>query len=139
MSDIYKPTVNKPPRNPFVRSLLLVSGFIAVILGFTGIFVPLLPTTPFLLLASWCFVRSSERMNQRLMHNRYLGPYISNYKSGHGITRRNKVYSLAFLWITLSISFIFGPPYWWLRLGLIFIGTVVTVHILRFKTLRDNQ
>jgi uncharacterized protein len=139
MSDSYKDPVYRNHKNPFIRSVFLVSGFIAVFLGFAGIFVPLLPTTPFLLLASWCFVCSSERMHQRLMHNRFLGPYISNYKSGHGITRRNKIYSLAFLWITLSISYISGPPYWWLRVGLIFIGTVVTIHILRFKTLRDNK
>ncbi|MBK6965421.1 MAG: YbaN family protein [Bacteroidales bacterium] len=139
MPDIYKSPVNGNQRNPIIRFLFLVSGLIAVFLGFAGIFVPLLPTTPFLLLASWCFVRSSERMNQRLMHNRFLGPYISNYKSGHGITRRNKLYSLAFLWITLSISFISGPPHWWLRMGLLAIGTVVTIHILRFKTLRENQ
>lgn len=139
MSDSYKYPIHRNHKNPFIRSVFLISGFIAVVLGFAGIFVPLLPTTPFLLLASWCFVRSSERMHRRLMHNRFLGPYISNYKSGHGITRRNKIYSLAFLWITLSISFISGPPYWWLRVGLIFIGTVVTFHILRFKTLRDNK
>jgi hypothetical protein len=77
-------------------------------------------------------------MNRLLLHNRYLGPYIRNYKSGRGITFRNKIYSLTFLWITLSTSFIFGPPYWWLRLGLLFIGTAVTIHVLRFKTLKEN-
>lgn len=138
MSDSYKGNAVQGQRNPIIRVLLMVSGILAALLGFVGIFVPLLPTTPFLLLASWCFMRSSERMNRLLLYNPYLGPYIRNYKSGRGITFRNKVYSLAFLWITLSTSFIFGPPYWWLRVGLIFIGTAVTVHILRFKTLKEE-
>ena len=131
-------TNKKKPKN-IVRILLLGLGTLSATLGFIGIFVPLLPTTPFLLLSSWCFVRSSEKMNQRLMQNKFLGPYISNYKSKLGITKRNKIYSLLFLYITLSISFIFGPDYWWLRLGLIFIGVAVSVHILRFKTLPKDD
>ena len=118
-----------------VRILLQVLGTLSVVLGIVGIFLPLLPTTPFLLLSSWCFVRSSDKMNQRLMHNKYLGPYIANYKSKRGITKRNKIYSLLFLYVTLGISFIYGPEYWWLKLGLAFIGIAVSVHILRFKTL----
>ncbi|KAF5068144.1 hypothetical protein DSECCO2_245830 [anaerobic digester metagenome] len=128
-----------PQRNPVVRTLLMTSGVISALLGFAGIFLPLLPTTPFLLLSSWCFMRSSEKMNHRLLHNRYLGPYIRNYKSGRGITLRNKVYSLVFLWLTLSISFIFSPPYWWLHTGLAFIGITVTIHILKFKTLHRDD
>lgn len=129
--------INYP--NRFVRVLLMSIGGISAVFGFVGIFVPLLPTTPFLLLSSWCFVRSSEKMNQLLMHNRFLGPYISNYKSGKGITRRNKIYSLLFLYITLSISFIYGPDYWWLKVGLILIGVGVSFHILRFKTLPKDE
>lgn len=126
---------NKKEPTKVVRILLQAIGLLSAVLGFIGIFLPLLPTTPFLLLSSWCFVRSSETMNRRLMNNKYLGPYISNYKSKRGITKRNKIYSLAFLYITLSISFIFGPNFWWLRLGLLSIGVAVSVHLLRFNTL----
>lgn len=126
---------NKTEHKKIVRILLQVLGTLSVVLGIIGIFLPLLPTTPFLLLSSWCFVRSSDKMNQRLMHNKYLGPYIANYKSKRGITKRNKIYSLLFLYVTLGISFIYGPDYWWLKLGLAFIGIAVSVHILRFKTL----
>lgn len=128
--------IQKKQKSPVVRFLLLTLGIVASFLGFAGIFIPLLPTTPFLLLASWCFVRSSDKFNQKLMGNRFLGPYLSNYKAGHGITRRNKIYSLLFLWITLSVSFILSPPYWWLRLGLLTIGIAVSIHILKFKTLK---
>lgn len=126
---------NNTEHKKIVRILLQVLGTLSVVLGIIGIFLPLLPTTPFLLLSSWCFVRSSDKMNQRLMHNKYLGPYIANYKSKRGITKRNKIYSLLFLYVTLGISFIYGPDYWWLKLGLAFIGIAVSVHILRFKTL----
>lgn len=131
-------TNTKEPKR-ILRILLQALGLVSAILGFIGIFVPLLPTTPFLLLSSWCFVRSSEKMNHRLMHNKFLGPYISNYKSKRGITKQNKIYSLLFLYITLSTSFIFSPNYWWLRLGLIFIGAAVSIHILRFKTLHKED
>lgn len=138
MSDNYNSVPKNNLKSPVVRSLLMILGIIAALLGFTGIFVPLLPTTPFLLLSSWCFVRSSDRMNRLLLHNRYLGPYISNYKSGKGISLRNKVYSLGFLWITISTSVIFGPPYYWLWIVLVLIGIAVTFHILKFKTLKDK-
>lgn len=128
---------NKVRKHPVWRMLLLVSGIISAFLGFAGIFIPLLPTTPFLLLASWCFVRSSGKMNDLLMNNRYLGPYIRNYKSGQGITKRNKIYSLLFLWITITTSLIFSFPLWWLRLGLLGLGIIITVHILRFKTIKS--
>jgi len=127
-------------KHPFYRFVLLMAGIIAASLGFAGIFIPLLPTTPFLLLASWCLVRSSGKANQWLMNNRFLGPYIENYKSGHGITRRNKIYSLVFLWVTIITSLLFSsglfPSFvWYFRIGLFALGTIVTIHILRFNTL----
>jgi len=130
-------------KHPFYRFVLLIAGIIAASLGFAGIFVPLLPTTPFLLLASWCFVRSSRKANQWLLNNRFLGPYIENYKSGHGITLRNKIYSLAFLWVTIITSLLFSsglfPSFiWYFRIGLFALGTIVTIHILRFNTLDEK-
>ena len=125
----------RKPAGKGVRLLLLIGGLLSAIIGFAGIFIPLLPTTPFLLLASWCFVRSSDRMNRLLLGNKYLGPYIANYRMRRGITRRNKIYSLSFLYLTISVSVIFGPDYWWLKAGLLLLAVVITIHILRFKTL----
>jgi hypothetical protein len=129
----------KPRRNPLVRTIFLISGVLSASLGFAGIFIPLLPTTPFLLLASWLFVRSSARMNYWLLHNRLLGPYLRNYQSGRGITLRHKIVSITVLWLTLGASFFFSPPYWWLRLMLALIGTAVTIHLLKFKTIRKGS
>jgi hypothetical protein len=69
------------------------------------------------------------------MNNKYLGPFIRNYKEKKGITLRNKVYSLTFLYVTLTTSFIFSPSNWWIWLMLMSIGIGVTWHISRFKTL----
>lgn len=128
-------------RSRLYRLVLFIVGMIAAFLGFAGIFVPLLPTTPFLLLSSWCLVRSSDKANKWLMNNRFLGPYIINYRSGHGITSRNKIYSLAFLWVTIITSMLFSsglfPGFlWYFRAGLFSIGLIVTIHILKFKTLK---
>ncbi len=137
------PPENSVKKSRFYRLVLFIVGMIAAFLGFAGIFIPLLPTTPFLLLSSWCLVRSSEKANKWLMNNRFLGPYIINYRSGHGITGRNKLYSLAFLWVTIITSMLFSadifPSFlWYFRAGLFFIGLMVTIHILRFKTLKEK-
>jgi len=119
------------------RILLMTLGVISMILGLIGIVVPLLPTTPFLLLSSWCFVRSSEKFSRLLYSNSVLGPYLLNYQAGHGITLKNKIYSLVFMWIFLGISAAVGRQLIWLPYLLLFIGAGVSYHILRFKTLKD--
>ncbi len=132
-----KETKLQRPVSPFVRGVLVVSGIIVTFIGVAGVFIPLLPTTPFLLLASWCFTRSSEKLNQKLMTNRILGPYILNYREKKGITKRHKVFTLLFLWATLAFSFYMSPDWWWLWLMLAFIGIGVSFHIISFKTLKE--
>ena len=80
-----KITPSQSPKNPIIRGLLILGGSVSTFLGIAGIFLPLLPTTPFLLLASWCFVRSSDKLHYKLMNNKYLGPFIKNYKEKKGI------------------------------------------------------
>lgn len=124
-------------KNPIIRILLLIAGILAALIGFAGIFIPLLPTTPFLLLASWCFVRSSDKLDRILKENKFLGPYIRNYREKKGITKRNKIYSLVFLWISLMASFYFSPDWWWLWAILIAVGIGVSYHIISFTTLKE--
>ena len=71
--------------NKVFRSLLLIVGTLSAVLGTLGIFVPILPTTPFLLLAAYCYARSSERFYQRLLANRWFGEYIRNYREVGGV------------------------------------------------------
>jgi uncharacterized membrane protein YbaN (DUF454 family) len=117
-----------------VRILLVTAGTLAVGLGVLGIFLPLVPTTPFLLLAAWCYARGSERVYKRLLANRWLGPYIRNYREGRGMTMRVKVSTLLMLWIAIGIGAGFVAPMWWARLLLVAVAVGVTTYLLRLPT-----
>ncbi|HDQ44200.1 MAG TPA: DUF454 domain-containing protein [bacterium] len=125
---------DKKPAPAWKRILLIAAGIASVAIGTLGIFIPLLPTTPFLLLAAACFIRSSERFYLRLIRHRYLGTYIRNYREKGGITRRHKITTLALLWITILISAFVFIPLAWLRPVPVLIAIGVTRHILRIPT-----
>lgn len=117
-----------------VRVLLIASGTLCVALGILGIFVPVLPTTPFLLLAAFCYARSSERFHQRLLTNRWFGQHIKNYRQGRGIPLRDKILTLIVLWLTLGFTVLVAAPAWWVKLVLLAVGIGVTGHLLWIKT-----
>ena len=121
-------------RQKGVRGILIVAGCTALGLGILGIPLPVLPTTPFLLLAAWCFARSSERLHRWLLTNRLFGGYIRDYTEHRGIPRRVKVYILVLLWGTILSSAIFAVDAWWIRILLFAVAAGVTVHVLRIKT-----
>lgn len=118
------------------KFLLIIIGSISVLLGFMGIFLPILPTTPFLLLAAACYIRSSEKFYNWLINHRFLGIYIKSYLEGKGIPLKTKIFAISSLWITISISIMFfiGPVL--IKLLLLIIATVVTIHIISIKTLQ---
>lgn len=103
-----------------------------------GIFVPLLPTTVFLLLAAFCYARSSERLYHRLLNDRWLGEYIKNYRAGRGMPLRAKVVTLLALWLTIGFTARFGVSAWWGRLALLGVAVGVTIHLVRIKTFRRD-
>ncbi len=117
-----------------MRILLLVVGTMSVIAGLIGILLPLVPTTPFLLLAAWCFARSSRRFYRLLLGNRWLGPYIRNYREGRGLTMAAKVSTLVVLWLAIASTVWFIAPMPWARVVLIAIATGVTIYLLRLPT-----
>ena len=117
-----------------MRILLIIIGTLSVAAGVVGILLPLVPTTPFLLLAAWCFARSSERFYGLLVNNRWLGPYIRDYRDGRGMTLRAKVSTLSVVWIAMIIGAGFVVPILWARLLLVGIGVGVTVFLLRLPT-----
>ena len=122
------------------RIILISTGILAVILGAAGIFLPLLPTTPFLLLAAACFMRSSEKLYLRLINHRWLGSFIRNYREHKAITLRAKVYTLLLLWLSLGYTVIWVIQSMWLRFLCMFIGFGVTLHVAGKKTLqRESQ
>jgi len=122
-------------KNPLRTTLLTVCGLLAVTLGIVGIAVPLLPTTPLLLLAAACFLRSSDRLYRWLTTHRWFGPYIRNYREYRALPLRTKVGTLALLWGALGYAIVAVVDGLVIRVVLAIIGIGVTVHILRFRTL----
>ncbi len=125
--------------NRFIRWVLIAAGTIFVGLGTLGIFLPILPTTPFLLLAAACYARSSKRFYDRLINNKWFGAYIKNYREGKGIPLKVKVYTISLLWITILFSAFFFISIFWIRVVLILIAVGVTVHVLIIKTYRQKK
>ena len=110
-------------------------GVLAVGIGTVGILVPLLPTTPFLLLAAACFIRSSDRLYQWLITHKWFGSYLRNYIEHHAITNRAKIVTLLLLWSTLCFTALWVINTLAIRVLLLVIGLGVTLHVLSFKTL----
>lgn len=121
-------------RNMAVRWSLLFAGNVFISLGILGIFLPLVPTTVFLLLAAWCYARSSQRVYDWLLQNKYFGSNLRNYREGRGITLASKILSLSVLWITVSLSVVYGAESWIARLALIVVAVGVTVHLASIPT-----
>jgi uncharacterized protein len=117
-----------------MKHVLIIVGFISVSLGVAGMFIPLLPTTPFLLLAGVCFARSSKRAHAWLLNNRLCGDYIRNYRHHRSIKLSHKISAVSLLWITIGYSVIFSPLHFIIKLLLLFIAAAVSKHILGLNT-----
>jgi uncharacterized membrane protein YbaN (DUF454 family) len=123
--------------NRLAQILLITIGTISVALGIMGIFLPLLPTTPFLLLAASCYIKASETMYNYLINNRFLGEYIKNYREKKGITIKSKIIAISMLWSTIVFTIFLLQSSLYIRMLLIFIATAVTWHIASQKTLEQ--
>jgi len=124
-------------KQKWVRILLITAGTLSVGLGILGIFVPVLPTIPFLLLAAACYARSSQRFYDWLLNNKYFGNYIRNYQQRKAVPLRVKVLTLALLWITIGCSVMFAVEVFLVRVFLILIAIGVSIHIFSLRTLRQ--
>lgn len=115
------------------RIVLLAVGSLATALALLGAFLPVLPTTPFLLLATACFARTSPKLNQRLLANRAFGPYLAQWQHDHTVPRtaKRKAYGLVVVSFGLSIWFV---DVGWLRLALAFIALGLLVFLARLRT-----
>ena len=121
----------------WIRILLIIAGTFFVGLGIVGIFVPVLPTTPFLLLAAACYARSSQRFYGWLLNNKWVGSYIRNYLDRKGIPLRVKVITVTLLWITIGSSVAFAVNILVVKLILVLIAVGVSIHILSVRTLKQ--
>jgi len=89
------------------NKLLILAGTISLGLGILGIILPILPTTPFLLITSACYIRSSKKRHDWLLRNKIFGKYLINYIEGKGMKLRDKAVSIIMLWLTIGVSVIF--------------------------------
>ena len=122
-----------------IRGALIIAGTFFTGLGIVGIFLPLLPTTPFLLLAAVCYVRSSERFYNWLLNNKWFGNYIKSYLEGKGVPLKVKILSISLLWTTIIFSAVFKVHNLFIRIVLFLIMIGVTIHILTIRTLKTTE
>ena len=115
--------------------LFIIVGVVSLVLGVVGIFLPVLPTTPFLLLSATLFMHSSPRLYDRLIHHKYLGEYIRNYRENKTIPRRVKIYAQVMLWVTMLLSiFCVVAHNVYIQILLFIIAVAVSWHIGSIKT-----
>jgi uncharacterized protein len=132
-------SVSKVKKNRAIRALLIVAGSISLGLGAVGIFVPVLPTTPFLLLSAACYMRSSERLLNWLLNNRWFGQYIRNYQEGRGIPKKTKLVTLTLLWITILYSTCFVVDEILIaQVALLIVAAGVSIHLIRTPTFKSQ-
>ena len=120
-------------RQNVTRTLLVILGTISVGVGVIGIFVPVLPTTPFLLLAAACYMRSSRRFYNWLTGNRLIGPYVKNYMEGRGMTPKTKAVAITLLWLTIGLTVVFAVHGLTARIVLLVIAVAVTIHVAAIR------
>lgn len=117
--------------NRVLGSILTAVGLGCTVLAVIGIFVPLLPTVPLLLLAAACFARSSEKFHNWLLGHPQLGPMIRGYLDGQGIPMKSKVVAISMIWVSILLSVFLLIPVFWVKVFLVAIGLCVTIYLLR--------
>ena len=117
-----------------MRHIYIALAFTFIAIGIIGVILPILPTTPFLLLALWFFSKSSLRWKHWLLSNKLCGGYLKNYYNGNGIPLRTKAYIVTLLWTTISMSALCSTDKIWLKVILFTIAIAVTIHICIIKT-----
>ena len=115
------------------RRLLIGAGTLSTGLGIIGVFVPVLPTTPFLLLAAACYMRSSERFYRWLIENRVFGAYVKNYIEGRGMPAKVKAFTIVLLWMTIGLTIGFAVQAIAVRIILVCVASGVTLHVVLIR------
>ncbi len=125
--------------NKLTRVLLIIAGWFFVILGIIGIFLPVMPTTIFLIIAAACFAKSSEKFYYRLLNNKYLGKLIKDYREQRGMPLRAKIIAITMMNIAIGYSAFFAVNLLWVKILLIIIAVGVTAYIISIKTIRPTS
>lgn len=119
-----------------LRYMLVVAGTVSLGFGIVGIFVPLLPTTPFLLLAAACYARGSRRHYDWLMSRPRLGEHIRRYREGRGVPLGTKLFTVGLLWATIGVSVVVAAESTAARIVLLLVAAGVTIHVMTRPTFR---
>ncbi len=122
-----------------IKVLLISIGTFFIGVAIVGIFIPILPTTPFLLISSALYARSSNKFYDWLINNKIFGKYIKNYREGRGIPLKLKIITIALLWLTIGCSAIFIIDIFWVRVMLIIVAIGVTIHIIRISPISRDK
>lgn len=125
--------------NKALKSLLIILGWFFVSLGVIGVFLPVMPTTIFLIIAAACFARSSESFYNWLITNKYLGKFIRDYRDHRGMPLRAKVIAVLMLNIAIGYSALFAVDLFWVKILLFTIAIGVTVYLVSLKTIPSNR
>jgi uncharacterized membrane protein YbaN (DUF454 family) len=121
------------------RTLFVIAGSLCLALGVIGLFLPIMPTVPFLLLASACYMRGSRRMHAWLLAQPHFGHYIRDYEAGRGVPMRAKAFGIGMLWVSIFVSAYFFAKDAWLRAVLFAVAVAVTIYLLRLPTLKTAR
>lgn len=120
---------------PTLKQILLFAlGSLSLMFGLIGIVLPVLPTTPFLLISAYCYLRSSKKLYLWLTHNRLFGKYLYNYAVHHAVPRQTKIVSIIVLWVGLVTSILLVNLLY-VRLILVVVGIAVSTHLLSLRTI----
>ena len=117
--------------------LFIILGTLFLVIGCIGLILPILPTTPFLILAAACYGRGSDRIYGWMMRNRLFGEFIKNYLEGKGIKSRQKIITLVFLWVMIIFTTAYIIENMIIRIFLLIIAFTVSVHILKLPTVQS--
>ena len=122
-----------------MRILFILLGSLSLVLAVVGIFLPLLPTTPLLLLAAALYLRSSPRLYEWLLNHKYLGSYIRNFREHRAIPLRAKIVSVTLIWVTLLYSALWVVPQIWIKILLIGLAVALPFTYYRSKPCADDE
>ncbi|HET55941.1 MAG TPA: DUF454 domain-containing protein [Ignavibacteria bacterium] len=124
--------------NTALKIFLIIAGWFFVSLGMIGIFLPVMPTTIFLIIAAACFARSSEKFYNWLITNKYLGKFIRNYRVHRGMPLKAKIIAILMLNIAIGYSAIFAVTLLWVKILLFGIAIGVTIYLISLKTISSE-
>ena len=120
-----------------MKYLLNLCGLILVFIGLVGVIVPVLPTTPFMILAAYCFIRSNKKLYTWVTTNRIFGKKVSQFFEKRGITLRAKIVSISTMWFMCVISFYFTYPKIWAVILIPVLAVAGTIIIISIKQINE--